>query len=145
MSYSADACRDTSRPEQSAGLSLRRSAKFRQTNRRTGENSSSPDLSKRSGKGWPAERRARQALNIRRLKPWLHSTGPRSQSGKAASAKNAFKHGMRSQAVRAELHAVRLALRRCRAVTDYLRASLRVTSPRVIRRRVPIKSRDRRR
>jgi len=45
-------------------------------------------------KGWTEERRKRQAEMIRRHKPWEKSTGPKSDAGKAASSKNAVKHGL---------------------------------------------------
>ena len=45
--------------------------------------------------GWTPERRARQAELIRQWQPWKQSTGPRSQDGKAASARNAWKGGVR--------------------------------------------------
>ena len=43
--------------------------------------------------GWTQERRARQAQAIRRWRPWDHSTGPRTDEGKACSARNAHKGG----------------------------------------------------
>ncbi len=39
---------------------------------------------------WTLERRARQSEIIRRTTPWEQSTGPRSEEGKAASARNAY-------------------------------------------------------
>ena len=51
-------------------------------------------------KGWPPERRAAAAVRIRMHRPWRHSTGPRTASGKARSAQNALKHGVRSAAGR---------------------------------------------
>lgn len=39
--------------------------------------------------GWTPERRAKQAENIRRWKPWKKSTGPRTLEGKARSSRNA--------------------------------------------------------
>ena len=49
-------------------------------------------------RGWPPSRRAAQALRIRRTKPWLQSTGPRTAAGKARVARNAYRHGFRSRA-----------------------------------------------
>lgn len=43
--------------------------------------------------GWTPERKARQAELIRIWKPWLRSTGPRTDEGKARAARNAFKNG----------------------------------------------------
>lgn len=43
--------------------------------------------------GWSPERRAKQAEAIRRWKPWLQSTGPKSASGKARASRNAYKGG----------------------------------------------------
>lgn len=45
--------------------------------------------------GWTPERRARQAERIKMWKPWEHSTGPRTDAGKAAVARNAWKGGTR--------------------------------------------------
>ena len=52
------------------------------------------------------EHRARQAEAIRRWKPWEHSTGPKSESGKAIVARNADKGS-----TRATLRELRKALR----------------------------------
>ena len=41
--------------------------------------------------GWTAERRARQAVLIRKWKPWKQSTGPRTAEGKAKVSRNADK------------------------------------------------------
>ena len=43
--------------------------------------------------GWTPERRAQQAQRIRQQKPWLHSTGPKTEEGKAKVARNAYKGG----------------------------------------------------
>lgn len=47
--------------------------------------------------GWTPERRAKQAEAIRRWKPWKRSTGPKSEEGKAAASRNAWKGGKRAQ------------------------------------------------
>ena len=39
---------------------------------------------------WTPERRARQAETIQQTKPWQHSTGPKSEAGKAISSRNAY-------------------------------------------------------
>lgn len=38
---------------------------------------------------WTPERRARQAEFVRQTKPWLKSTGPTTEQGKAVSSQNA--------------------------------------------------------
>lgn len=48
---------------------------------------------------WPPKRKAQQAKNIRKTRPWEHTTGPKTASGKAASSLNALKHGLRSETV----------------------------------------------
>jgi hypothetical protein len=47
--------------------------------------------------GWTPERKARQAELIRAWSPWKCSTGPRTESGKATVAQNAWKGGHRAQ------------------------------------------------
>jgi len=47
--------------------------------------------------GWTPERRAKQAEAIRRWKPWKRATGPKSEEGKAASSRNAWKGGKRPE------------------------------------------------
>jgi hypothetical protein len=44
---------------------------------------------------WTPEQRARQSAAIHSWKPWQHSTGARSSSGKAISSMNAYRGGMR--------------------------------------------------
>lgn len=46
---------------------------------------------------WSPERRQRQAELIRRWKPWLRSTGPKTPEGKALVARNAWRGGRRQQ------------------------------------------------
>jgi hypothetical protein len=43
--------------------------------------------------GWTPERRAQQSAVIHRWRPWEQSTGPRSDEGKARTARNGFKGG----------------------------------------------------
>ena len=44
---------------------------------------------------WTSEARLKQAERIRALCPWTKSTGPRTETGKARSARNAWKGGVR--------------------------------------------------
>jgi len=60
--------------------------------------------------GWTDERRARQAMAIRRWQPWQHSTGPRTEAGKASASRNADKGGKRA-ALRSELSHLRAMIR----------------------------------
>jgi hypothetical protein len=55
---------------------------------------------------WTPERRARQSALIQQWKPWEQSTGPRSDLGKAAAARNAYRGGLSSQ-----LRQIRQAMR----------------------------------
>jgi len=50
--------------------------------------------------GWTMERRQQQAKLIKQWKPWLKSTGPKSEAGKQMASQNARKHGMRSEEIR---------------------------------------------
>lgn len=43
---------------------------------------------------WTPEERLKQAELIRNWKPWKQSTGAKTQSGKAISSQNAYKHGL---------------------------------------------------
>jgi hypothetical protein len=93
---------------------------------------------KRSPKksGWSPERRAKQAELIRASRPWLKSTGPRTDAGKARSAANATKHGFRSSAfvqrVRDERRLIREAAAAIRTAKMLLRfAALAVDGPRI--------------
>jgi hypothetical protein len=64
--------------------------------------------------GWTPERKKRQAAFIRDWKPWVRSTGPKTDGGKAASAMNARRHGMRSRRVLDESKMLRAMIRQCR-------------------------------
>jgi hypothetical protein len=45
---------------------------------------------------WTAEERAKQSAAIRQWQPWENSTGPRTETGKAKTARNAYKGGTRA-------------------------------------------------
>lgn len=59
-------------------------------------------------KGWPPERRKAQAARIRAQKPWLQSTGPRTNAGKDRVKFNAVKHGNRAFLWRELRHVLKL-------------------------------------
>ena len=46
---------------------------------------------------WTQERRKAQSARIKKQKPWLKATGPKTKEGKKHSANNSLKHGFRSQ------------------------------------------------
>ena len=46
--------------------------------------------------GWTPERRQRMRLMIRRWRPWMSSTGPRTPEGKSKVSRNAYKGGQRA-------------------------------------------------
>ena len=47
-------------------------------------------------KSWTPERRAAQSARMKEQKPWLKTTGPKTEAGKAAVRLNALKHGLYS-------------------------------------------------
>ena len=49
---------------------------------------------------WTTEARLKQAERIRALCPWKQATGPRTEAGKARSARNAWKGGVRATVAR---------------------------------------------
>lgn len=49
---------------------------------------------------WTDEARAKQAERIKEWKPWLKSTGPRTEEGKFVSSMNALKTGAHSADMR---------------------------------------------
>ena len=57
--------------------------------------------------GWSPERKAKQRKAIYAWRPWEKSTGPKTTTGKTAVAKNAWKHGRRSQHFKDEYLRVR--------------------------------------
>lgn len=48
--------------------------------------------------GWTDERRQMMSKRIQEWQPWAKSSGPKTDEGKAAAAKNSFKHGTRTKA-----------------------------------------------
>ena len=59
--------------------------------------------------GWTPERRARQSAAIQQWRPWEHSTGPKSDDGKARVSRNPYKGGTRAmlrELARLEAHRV---------------------------------------
>src|ERR1700693_5616581 len=63
--------------------------------------------------GWTTERRARQSALILNWQPWAHSSGQKTKRGKATSARNARRHGMRSRIVLEETRLLRELIRQC--------------------------------
>jgi hypothetical protein len=58
---------------------------------------------KQYAQSWTKNRRKQQCKNCKSAKPWVHSTGPKSEIGKSRSSQNATTHGMRSK-VMLDLH-----------------------------------------
>jgi hypothetical protein len=77
---------------------------------------------RRRPKGWTPERRARQAESIRLSQPWRHSTGPRTEAGKARVAMNSLRHGCRSRAWILKARRIRNAIRLCACTVLLARA-----------------------
>ncbi len=75
--------------------------------------------------GWSSERRARQAALIRSWAPWLRSTGPKTEAGKARCSQNALKHGYRSRATIREYQKIRYVLRLAARNIALLRVHIR--------------------
>ena len=80
-------------------------------------------------KGWSEERRARQAVAIRRWKPWEKSTGPKTEKGKEAVRYNAVTHGARTAELEAVRYVLRVQRRNLKALMD------RMTVPRLPRQK----------
>ncbi len=87
------------------------------------QHSTAPD--RRCAKGWTPERRLRQAARIRLTQPWRHSTGPRTQAGKARVAMNALRRGYRSRAWILRARRIRAAIRLCADTLLLARAMIR--------------------
>lgn len=65
-------------------------------------------------------RRKAQAERIRKTKPWLKATGPKTKAGKIRSSKNAWKHGFRSR----QMNEIYRLLRWQKAFTKQIQAKL---------------------
>lgn len=70
--------------------------------------------------GWTPERRARQAEAIRAWRPWEQSTGPRTEAGKAACARNAYKASV-GQEIRKARREVNALMRYAQELMDEAR------------------------
>jgi hypothetical protein len=66
---------------------------------------------------WTDKQRAAASARIRAQKPWLRSTGPRTEDGKRRASRNARKHGMRSAVMR-DLYKVLAEQRRFRRMAE---------------------------
>jgi hypothetical protein len=70
--------------------------------------------------GWTDERRVRQSKAIRRWKPWLKSTGPRTANGKSRVSRNAWRGGERPK-LRALITELKAALAAQRYAIEQIR------------------------
>lgn len=75
-------------------------------------------------KGWTEERRKAQAERCRANKPSQFSTGPKTETGKARSARNALKHGLRSKEADSIREFLRLNKETMRFYKEYALTSL---------------------
>ncbi len=66
-------------------------------------------------RSWTPERRAAQAERMRTQKPWLKTTGPKTDAGKQRVAKNSQTHGRRSAEFMQQVKILRTLLRTQRA------------------------------
>ena len=63
---------------------------------------------------WTEERRQKQSEAIQRWKPWLSSTGPKTENGKAKAAKNSERLGLFGNQFR-EIRKILSGIRRTQA------------------------------
>lgn len=73
--------------------------------------------SKKKRRPYPPKHREVLRRAARKRKPWKNSTGPRTESGKAASSQNALKDGMHTH----DMAALRRVLRKQREFTSKLK------------------------
>jgi hypothetical protein len=62
---------------------------------------------------WTLERRLKQSLLIKKLKPWERSTGAKTLAGKEISKMNALKHGEFSAASKNEYRILKPLITEC--------------------------------
>jgi hypothetical protein len=114
-------------PRRASGSPRRRKPYKGLPRRRVRRSSKSEGRSARAKAGWTPERRARQAALIRRWKPWRHSTGPKTELGKARCAMNATPHAV-PDAHALAIHRARKILRLAARNLATLRAVKRAAS-----------------
>ncbi|MCB1532613.1 MAG: hypothetical protein KDJ35_07075 [Alphaproteobacteria bacterium] len=73
----------------------------------------------RKRRAWTPQRRAKQAANIRKTKPWTKTCGPKTDAGKARARANATTSGMHTR----EMRLLRRVLRLQKAFIDGITAS----------------------
>ncbi len=87
-----------------------------------------PQTAENRKTAWTPERRARQAARIRIWAPWARSTGPKTATGKAKSARNSYKHGGRARDMRLISRALSAQFRYLRTVNAYISLKKRQSS-----------------
>ena len=70
---------------------------------------------------WTDAQRQAAAERARKNRPWQHSTGPRTRSGKRRSARNSYKHGYFSMEKQVLRWYIRLAAQRVKLLQEHLR------------------------
>ena len=77
-------------------------------------------MKRKKNNGWTPERRLKQAQMIHNWQPWQHSTGAKTEDGKATASRNAYKGSVWEElrALRRETNAL---LREQRDMLDRLK------------------------